>query len=94
MASGAPMLSAGMWLRYELFRGRLSPLQFQFSEQRLGEFIVAHGNRKKHLVRMVDGERGITEATSGDNRKTTSGEFLLYDGYRPPDRSRLLKDKV
>src|SRR5690242_18436729 len=28
-----------VWLRYELFVGRLSPIQFQFSEQKLEEFI-------------------------------------------------------
>jgi hypothetical protein len=38
-----------IWLRYELFRGELSPIQFQLSEQKLGEFIKAHGNTKQHL---------------------------------------------
>jgi hypothetical protein len=42
-----------VWLRYELFRGRLSPIQFQFSEQKLGEFIKAHGNTKQHLIGMI-----------------------------------------
>ena len=32
-----------VWLRYELFRGKLTPIQFQFSEQKLGEFIKAAG---------------------------------------------------
>jgi 3'-5' exonuclease len=35
-----------IWLRYELFRGRLSPIQFQVSEQKLGEFIKARSNAK------------------------------------------------
>src|SRR5262249_28304418 len=30
-----------LWLRYELFRGALTPIQFQFSEQTLAEFIRA-----------------------------------------------------
>jgi predicted PolB exonuclease-like 3'-5' exonuclease len=42
-----------VWLRYELFRGRLSPIQFQFSEQKLREFILAHGNTKQHLMATV-----------------------------------------
>jgi len=42
-----------VWLRYELFRGRLSPIQFQFSEQKLGEFIKARGNAKPHLTKRV-----------------------------------------
>jgi 3'-5' exonuclease len=39
-----------VWLRYELFRGKLTPIQFQFSEQKLGEFIKARSNIKPHLV--------------------------------------------
>ena len=39
-----------VWLRHELFRGRLSLIQFQFSEQKLGEFIKARSNAKPHLV--------------------------------------------
>ena len=42
-----------VWLRHELFRGRLSPIQFQFSEQKLGEFIKARSNAKPHLAEMV-----------------------------------------
>jgi 3'-5' exonuclease len=42
-----------VWLRYELFRGKLTPIQFQLSEQRLGEFIKARSNIKPHLDGMV-----------------------------------------
>ena len=38
-----------VWLRYELFRGKLTPIQFQLSEQKLGEFIRARCNAKPHL---------------------------------------------
>ena len=31
-----------IWLRYEPFQGKLSPIQFQFSEQKLEEFISPH----------------------------------------------------
>jgi len=44
-----------VWLRYELFVGRLSPIQFQHSEQKLGEFIEARGDTKKHLKGMIAG---------------------------------------
>jgi predicted PolB exonuclease-like 3'-5' exonuclease len=44
-----------LWLRYELFRGRLTPIQFQASEQKLGEFITTKVDTKPHLVGMVQG---------------------------------------
>jgi predicted PolB exonuclease-like 3'-5' exonuclease len=43
-----------VWLRYELFRGKLTSIQFQFSEQKLGEFIKTRGNTKPHLDRMIE----------------------------------------
>jgi predicted PolB exonuclease-like 3'-5' exonuclease len=42
-----------VWLRYEQFRGKLTPIQFQFSEQKLAEFIKARAVTKPHLVGMV-----------------------------------------
>jgi 3'-5' exonuclease len=42
-----------IWLRYELFRGRLSPMQFQFSEQKLNEFIKPRSDAKPHLGDLV-----------------------------------------
>jgi len=33
-----------VWLRYELFRGRLSDAKFQASEECLSEFMKARGN--------------------------------------------------
>ena len=38
------------WLRYELFRGRLSDAEFQQSEANLAEFVRARGNTKPHLA--------------------------------------------
>src|SRR5262249_36768200 len=38
-----------VWLRHELFRGKITPIQFQLSEQKLGEFIKARSNMKPHL---------------------------------------------
>jgi predicted PolB exonuclease-like 3'-5' exonuclease len=41
-----------VWLRYELFRGKLSPIQFQLSEQKIGDFIDARASTKPHLAGM------------------------------------------
>jgi predicted PolB exonuclease-like 3'-5' exonuclease len=38
-----------LWLRYELFRGRLTDAEFQASESCLTEFIRTRGNTKPHL---------------------------------------------
>jgi 3'-5' exonuclease len=39
-----------VWLRYELFRGRLSDAEFQASEACLIEFVKARGNTKPRLT--------------------------------------------
>jgi 3'-5' exonuclease len=38
-----------VWLRYELFRGRLSEAEFMASEAGLADFIRARGNSKPYL---------------------------------------------
>jgi 3'-5' exonuclease len=42
-----------VWLRYEVFRGNLTPIQFQLSERKLGEFIKTRMNAKPHLEGMI-----------------------------------------
>jgi predicted PolB exonuclease-like 3'-5' exonuclease len=42
-----------VWLRYELFRGRLSDAAFQASEANLGEYVKARGNAKSHLADLM-----------------------------------------
>jgi predicted PolB exonuclease-like 3'-5' exonuclease len=42
-----------VWLRYELFRGRLSQADFEASEACLVEFIKARGNTKPHLADLM-----------------------------------------
>lgn len=42
-----------VWLRYELFRGRLTNAGFQASEASLAEFIKTRSNAKPHLVGMA-----------------------------------------
>jgi predicted PolB exonuclease-like 3'-5' exonuclease len=42
-----------VWLRYELFRGRLSEPEFQGSEANLVEFVKARGNTKPYLAGLM-----------------------------------------
>jgi 3'-5' exonuclease len=42
-----------VWLRHELFRGRLSTAEFEASETALVEFIKARGNTKPHLADLM-----------------------------------------
>ena len=42
-----------VWLRYELFRGRLTDAGFRASEDKVVEFIKAHGNTKRHLAGLI-----------------------------------------
>jgi 3'-5' exonuclease len=42
-----------IWLRHELFRGRLSTGGFQASEANLVDFIKARGNTKPHLADLM-----------------------------------------
>ena len=42
-----------VWLRYELFRGKLSDVAFQVSEANLNEFIKARSNTKPHLAELT-----------------------------------------
>jgi predicted PolB exonuclease-like 3'-5' exonuclease len=42
-----------VWLRYELFRGRLSDTEFQGSEANLVEFVKARGNTKPHFTELM-----------------------------------------
>ena len=39
-----------VWLRHELFRGRLSDAEFRASEANLADFVKARGNTKPHLA--------------------------------------------
>jgi 3'-5' exonuclease len=42
-----------VWLRHELFRGRLSALEFDAGEAALVDFIKARGNTKSHLADLM-----------------------------------------
>lgn len=41
-----------VWLRYELFRGRLTEADYQASEACLADFLKARGNTKPHLAEL------------------------------------------
>jgi len=42
-----------VWLRYELFRGRLTENKFKASEDNLIEYIKLHANTKPHLMDLI-----------------------------------------
>jgi 3'-5' exonuclease len=42
-----------VWLRHELFRGRLPALEFEAGEAGLVDFIKARGNTKPHLADLM-----------------------------------------
>jgi len=44
-----------VWLRYELFRGRLSDGEYNASEQHLADYIKAHADTKQHLNGVITG---------------------------------------
>ena len=50
-----------VWLRYELFRGRLTEAEFQASEDSLVEFIRARSNAKPHLAGLLPAHTLSTE---------------------------------
>ncbi len=42
-----------LWLRYELFRGRLSQIEYEASERGLADFVKAKEGTKPHLIGMM-----------------------------------------
>jgi 3'-5' exonuclease len=44
-----------VWLRYELFRGKLTDAAFHASEANLSEFIKVRSNAKPHLTDVIPG---------------------------------------
>jgi predicted PolB exonuclease-like 3'-5' exonuclease len=43
-----------VWLRYELFRGRLGPAEYEASNRSLSEYILARQDTKPHLKAMAE----------------------------------------
>ena len=48
-----------IWLRYELFRGKLSEQEWQASEASLSDYIAARSNAKPHLADVLKAGRGL-----------------------------------
>jgi hypothetical protein len=74
-----------VWLRYELFRGRLSNADFQASEANLVEFVKARGNTKPHLIDLIKKSKDRPVALSGPSKPAAvphlPGDFgLLHWG--------------
>jgi predicted PolB exonuclease-like 3'-5' exonuclease len=57
-----------LWLRHELFCGKLTEAGFQASETNLAEFIKTRGNTKPHLAELIrteaEGRSGCLKARS------------------------------
>jgi hypothetical protein len=68
-----------VWLRYELFVGRLSPIQHQFSEQKLREFIVAHGNTK--IETELEAQKKLLKNSLGNGPVLAAAELELKALY-------------
>jgi predicted PolB exonuclease-like 3'-5' exonuclease len=60
-----------VWLRYELFRGRLWEVSFRASEANLQEFIRTRGNAKPHLAELIspDAEAQKPQGTLANHTK-------------------------
>jgi 3'-5' exonuclease len=72
-----------VWLRYELFRGRLSDAAFQASEANLIDFIKGRGNAKPHLADLV---KETTNCGLLDHNGVISvSELDQYVGRRLPE---------
>jgi predicted PolB exonuclease-like 3'-5' exonuclease len=63
-----------VWLRYELFRGRLSAHGLRASEASLGEYIRGHSNTKPHLAYVQ--EQKTTEGQMTANSGTDAQMFI------------------
>jgi hypothetical protein len=51
---GCARITYRVWLRYELFRGRLNESEFSESEKNLAELIKVRANTKPHLHGLVE----------------------------------------
>ena len=56
-----------VWLRYEMFRGRLTEKEFKLSERSLAEFIQARADKKPHLGRLLVEQSTCPTAISNES---------------------------
>jgi hypothetical protein len=69
-----------VWLRYELFRGRLTENGLRASEANLCDYIRSHSGTKPHLVYLqVEEQQALWDSMSrsGFNPKVTAKIFVL-----------------
>jgi 3'-5' exonuclease len=85
-----------VWLRYELFRGRLSESEHQASERNLADFIAARVNRAPHSQRApeavgpelrVEKVEGLHRASASAG-KATSIDTWVADLLDKPEKTR------
>jgi 3'-5' exonuclease len=60
-----------VWLRYELFRGRLSEVGLRGSEANLSDYIRSHSNTKPHLIEFLSSEKS-DRSSSGNHFSSES----------------------
>jgi len=68
-----------LWLRYELFRGQLSEMEYRASETELIGFIKARGESKKHLQHFLVG----IGSNAASNVQDVSGPQLTVPTSKP-----------
>jgi predicted PolB exonuclease-like 3'-5' exonuclease len=77
-----------VWLRYELFRGRLSESEHQASERSLADFIRSRVNTAPHVHRAPEVQRpelGVAEVKGG---RAASIETWVADLLDKPEKKR------
>ena len=62
-----------IWLRYELFRGRLNDPEFEASERNLAEFINARASPRSHLAIETKVEMVVGLTVDGDHSQANEG---------------------
>jgi hypothetical protein len=65
-----------VWLRYELFRGRLNENGLQASETNLSEYIQSRGEAKSHLAYVLVEEQ---KRTLGPDVRQGDSEIFIRD---------------
>jgi predicted 3'-5' exonuclease similar to PolB exonuclease domain len=74
-----------VWLRYELFRGRLTENGLRASEAKLSDYIRSHAGSKPHLTYFQVEEQQPALGRDGllGIQSETDGEIFIPDAPRP-----------
>ena len=70
-----------VWLRYELFRGRLTENCLRASEANLSDYIRSHAGSKPHLACLLveERKRGVGRDGSSGIQSEADGEIFIPD---------------